>query len=181
MAVHYSVTAQALAKPNISVLWLTSTHSPWPCWCTEEIRKCKQIRKMPQDCIHPWKIKWRGTVPPQSHVKHIDFAHLSPRLRCNLKDSALHNSDGSAWCVQPEALPRCVICLLEKMFAHEWSYRLSERQQACHILKICAVLETQKDTSGGFHADSSALSTTKSDGILFEHKCKTVNCSWPHV
>lgn len=202
MAVHYSVTAQALAKPNISALWLTSTHSPWPCWCAEEIRKWKQIRKMPQDCIHPWKIKWRGTVPPQSHVKHIDFAHLSPRLRCNLKDSALHNSDGSAWCVQPEALPRCVICLLEKMLAHKWSYMLSERQQACHILKICAVLETQKDTSGGFHAtlqhcpqqnrmgyflSTSAKQWTAPDLMCnrwswYTDKCHFVGCwEWPSV
>lgn len=168
MAVHYSITAQALAKPNISVSWLTSAHSLWPCWCTEEIRKWKQIRKMPQDCIHPWKIKQRGTVPPKSHVKHIDHAHLSPRLLCNLTAKPLHftTPDSPVWCVPPEALLMCAICLLEKQtnknkpgktLTHKWSYLLSERQQACHLLKICAVLETQKDTSGGFHTATSAL------------------------
>lgn len=48
-----------------------------PCWYTQEIRKWKQIRKMPQDCFSPWQIKWPCSVPLQSHVNHIDFTHLS--------------------------------------------------------------------------------------------------------
>lgn len=188
MAVHYSITAGLWWSPIFSHYdWQVLTL--WPCWYTEEIRKWKQIRKMPQDCIHPLKIKWHRTVPLQSHVNHIDLMHLSKASlqsqKHKLRFPAALQVRWSGLACLAWGLNGCVICLL-KMFTYKWSYLLSRRQEACHILKICgapsmaAQFWRQKRYLWGFHTDSSVQSTTKSDKILFEQKCKPLNCTWPH-
>lgn len=67
-----------LVEPGISTHWdwqvLTLLR---PSLYTEEIRKWKQIRHMPQDCFHPRQIKWPQSVSVQSHVNHPDFTHVS--------------------------------------------------------------------------------------------------------
>lgn len=105
MAVHYSITARL----QWSTIFL---HCDWqvftlrrPCWYTQEIRKWKQIRKMPQDCFHPRQIKWLHGMSLQSHVSRIDFTHLSKAAQAISKNTNFFPpaccsiSDGSAWCV----------------------------------------------------------------------------------
>lgn len=112
-----------------------------PCWYTQEIRKWKQIRKMPQDCLYPRQIKWPRSVPLQSHVNHIDFTHLSKAALQSQKHKLCFPAAIQLWwfssvCLA-RGLNRCVICLLLKMFTYKLSYLLSRRQEACHKVKIC--------------------------------------------
>lgn len=73
----------------------------------------------------------------------------------------------------------------KKISPHKWSYLLSERQQACHLLKICAISETQKDTSGVFHRDTSALSKiwwdTLTANLLTSHAEDAYQDLWPSL
>lgn len=74
-------------------------------------------------------------------MSHIYFTHLSKASEQSQKHKLCFPATLQLWCFSLVCLARGlnfgVICLPLKMFTWKWSYLLSRRQEACHILKIC--------------------------------------------
>lgn len=86
MEVDYGITAGLYWSIILSHCdWQVLTHRR-PCWYTQEIRKWKQIRKMPQDSFYPWQIRWPRSMPQHSHVNRIAFTHLSEAAQQSQKN-----------------------------------------------------------------------------------------------
>lgn len=143
MEVDYGITAGLYWSIILSRCdWQVLTHRR-PCWYTQEIRKWKQIRKMPQDSFYPWQIRWPRSMPQHSHVNRIAFTHLSEAAQQSQKKphklcfpAALQLWWFGSVCLAC-GLNCCVICLLLKMLTYKLSYLLSRKQEACYIVKIC--------------------------------------------
>lgn len=143
MEVDYGITAGLYWSIILSHCdWQVLTHRR-PCWYTQEIRKWKQIRKMPQDSFYPWQIRWPRSMPQHSHVNRIAFTHLSEAAQQSQKTphklcfpAALQLWWFGSVCLAC-GLNCCVICLLLKMLTYKLSYLLSRKQEACYIVKIC--------------------------------------------
>lgn len=143
MEVDYGITAGLYWSIIFSHCdWQVLTHRR-PCWYTQEIRKWKQIRKMPQDSFYPWQIRWPRSMPQHSHVNRIAFTHLSEAAQQSQKKphklcfpAALQLWWFGSVCLAC-GLNCCVICLLLKMLTYKLSYLLSRKQEACYIVKIC--------------------------------------------
>lgn len=149
-------TLQLLHWTVARLLWLTGALFLWPCWYSEEIRKWKQIRKMPQERIHPLKIK-------TSSCRCSRTSATSTASRSFAAVSHTHKL-GFQWPGGGRAAPG--LKPARYLSSENLQTLLSERQEACHTLKICGtpLSSCRRVACGGFHTHANKQSLWFSGG-----------------
>lgn len=145
---------------NISRLRHWQVLNLWrPWWYTPEIRKWKQIRKMPKDFFYPWK--WPCSAL-QSHST-ISTSRTFLKPHCNLTNTnfafpAALTPAPLVW-LSPSSLRLELVCYLSssenvhiqvKLFAVEKAGGMSYTKDLWSTFSCCTVLETEKIPWGDF-------------------------------